>query len=187
MISPCIFIDIDSNKSLVCTKPVPGQFEPKRAAENISLLHAHAMKKNINVISLVETKLLAKPNYDKLDATLEKKHLLVKPGEKKDKVKELLLQNKQIVLGKDNFDIFSNTLLLDLLKEAKVQNLVVYGYGIDYGIEHAGVKLREEGFNIYIPVDAVTAINEVNREPAVKELHNVGVQIWNSEFLMQNT
>ncbi len=187
MISPCLFIDIDSNKSFFQKKILKGQLDPTIAEANLKKLLAHAKKKGIKVISPLESVFLDKKNYEKIEGTLLKNNYLVKQDHKTEKLKAVINQYDQILVEKNNYNVFSNPLLQKLIQESKIKNIIVFGYGIDYGIEGAIVKLRELGYNVWVPVDAVIAINELNREPSVKELHNLGTQIWNTDFIIANT
>lgn len=199
MISPCIFIDVDTQNDFFDPK---GAMPVKGAAEiraNLKTLVRHAQKRNIPVISAVErhTKSTLKkgPYYciagtkgqKKISETSLKNSRVIGSEEGALNYANLLKRYDQLVLEKTNFNFFGNPHSLKLLKRARVKNCVVFGVAIDYGLEQTILKFLENGFKVWVPVDAVKPINEENREPVMKELRSKGAEMWNTEFIIKNT
>ncbi len=93
-------------------------------------------------------------------------------------------KKSQLILPTTHFNAFEKPALLNVLKKSGITKVVLFGIGLEYGIEMAALQLLKAGFSVYIPVDAVACINPANREPVLKELHKAGVHIWNTEFLI---
>lgn len=199
MISPCIFIDVDTQHDFIDSKgamPIKGALEIRA---NLKLLVQHAQKNKITVISAVEKhsgETLKKGPYYCMsgtkgqkkipETTLKKSHVI---ANKKGAMNYagLLKKNDQLVLEKTGFNIFNNPHTLKLLKSTRIKNCVVFGVAIDYGLEQTILRLIENGFKVWLPVDAVKPINEANREPVMKELRTKGAEMWNTEFIIKNT
>ena len=199
MISPCIFIDVDTQHDFFDPK---GGMPVKNAAEireNLKKLTQHALKNKITVISPVEKhskETLKKGPYycmagtkgqKKISETTMKSSHVIKNDKSKINYENLLKRNRQLVVEKCNFDLFCNPHTLKLLKKTRLKNCVVFGVAIDYGLEQTILKLLEYGFKVWVPVDAVKAINEDNREPVMKELRSKGAEMWNTEFIISHT
>ena len=90
-------------------------------------------------------------------------------------------------MEKTGFNLFNNPHALKLLKKSRIKNCIVFGVAIDYGLEQTILGLIENGFKVWIPVDAVKPINEDNREPVMKELRSKGAEMWNTEFIISHT
>jgi|WetSurMetagenome_2_1015567.scaffolds.fasta_scaffold77839_3 nicotinamidase-related amidase len=198
MISPCIFIDMDTQRDFfepAGAMPIKGAQEIR---PNLKKLTNTAVKKKITIISGVENhngETLKKgpfycmegtPGQKKISETTVKNSRTV--AQKKEKVNHanLLKKYRQIVLEKNGFDLFTNANAMDFLKKSGTKNCVVYGVAIDLGLEKLVLKLLETGFKVWIPVDAVKPINEDNREPVMKELRSKGAEMWNTEFIINN-
>lgn len=194
MISPCLFIDIDTQESFF-KKPVNSKqgLQPSVVKKNLKKLTAHAKNKCIKIISPIDTAVTVKDgefkkNLKKLkESVMDGAPYVVKLGDKIADIESIFQKNHQIIVEKKNFDTFTNPYFVSMLEKSGIQNLVIYGYGIDFGIEKTVTNLIKKNFKVWIPVDAVLAINEDNREPSVKELHTLGVQIWNTDFIIDNT
>ena len=193
MITPSIFIDIDTQESFFRENDLVSAEDIKSVRANLKKLTAHALAKRIKIISLIDDglkidKAVLKKDLKKLKETVvDEKATQIGPQEKIADLKKTWKKSHQLVLQKTGFDVFTNPNFLKLIKASRIKNIIVYGYGIDFGIEKAVVNLVAKGYKIWIPVDAVLAINELNREPSVKEMHRLGVQMWNSEFVIANT
>lgn len=199
MITPCIFLDIDTQVDFIDPKGALPVKDASEIRENLKRLTKHALKRKISILSTVETH--PKPDPTKnivygIDGSKGKKKIKetsvsgarVVPMEKaKLNYPALLKKYRQIVLEKQNFNLFSSPHTLKFLKKSGVKNCVIYGVAMDYGIELAVLKLLKNKFKVYVVVDAVKPINEGNREPVMKELHAKGAEMWNTDFIIQNT
>ncbi len=199
VISPCIFIDIDTQNDFFDPEgamPIKGA---KEIRENLKKLTLHARKHKIKIISGVEyydAKDSVKNHkfcyggtkgQKKIKETLVKGACVIPSQKKVASYENLLKKCHQVILEKRDFKFFKSPHALKLLKKTKIKNCVVYGVAIDYGLELIVLNLIDKGFKVWIPVDAVKPINEINREPVMKELRAKGAEMWNTEFIINNT
>jgi nicotinamidase-related amidase len=199
MISPCIFIDVDTQNDFFDPKgamPIKGAVEIRA---NLKALTRHALKQKIKIVAGTEIYDPKKPNkgqkfclagtkgQKKITETLVKNPCTIPAAKKKINYAAVFKKNKQIIIEKSNFKLFGNSHVWPLLKASRIKNFVVYGIAVDYGIEQVILKLLEKGCKVWIPVDAVKPINEENREPVMKELRSKGAEMWNTDFIIKNT
>ncbi len=219
MISPCYFIDLDTQEAFVGSHGVLASgkqntgvfidYETLRA--NLKLLSRHAVKKDWPILAPVEvyedgageTKILkglpvhckrGSKDAKKIKETAVRGALTLSAGSKGKsqkysvaQYKKLLKKHPQIVFEKYGYDVFKNPHFLKMLKAGGIKTCVVYGAALDFGLESLVLKLLKSGFHVYIPVDAVKAINEENRRMALVELRKFGAEMWNTEFILKNT
>jgi nicotinamidase-related amidase len=199
MITPCIFIDIDTQNDFFDPN---GALPIKNASEirkNLKRLTVQAVKHKIPIVSGVEAYLpkvkkngpqhclAGSKGQKKIAETAVAGSFLIKDEKKTLNYAAIIRKHKRIVLEKSDYKFFSNPHTLKILKALKIKNCVVYGIAVDYGIEQVVLKLLEKGFKVWIPADAVKPINEDNREPVMKELRSKGAEMWNTDFIIQNT
>jgi nicotinamidase-related amidase len=198
MISPCIFIDIDTQNDFFDPKgamPIKGADEIR---DNLKRLTHHAKKHSIKIFAGVES---LKPLKDeknrkfcysgtsgqkKIAETHVKNACVIRTTDEVN-YESTLKKCEQIILEKSDFKFFNNPHALKLLKKTGIKNCVVYGVAIDYGLERIILELIENGFKVWVPVDAVKPINEENREPVMKELRGKGVEMWNTDSIIANS
>lgn len=227
MISPCYFIDLDTQEAFAgasgifaANKGSNGIYiDQETFQSNLKLLTKHAVRKGWPIFSPVEV-------YDEpagvaggTPAGRGKKSLLPLPVHCKrgsrdaKKVKEtsvrgaftfaahsketkknptadykkLLKKHHQLVFEKYGYDALKNPHFLKAMKAGGIKTCVVYGLALDYGLEALVLRLLKEGLNVFVPVDAVKAINEDNRRMALVELSRFGAKMWNTEFILKNT
>lgn len=219
MISPCYFIDLDTQEAFVGPQGIltsgkrnTGVFlDTETLRSNLKLLTKHAVKKGWPILSPVEVydggvKETKTPNglpvhckrgdkdSKKIKETAVRGSLTLAAGSKGKsrhysaaQFKKLLKKHRQLVFEKYGYDVFKNPHFLKALKAGGIKTCVVYGVALDFGLESLVLKLMKSGFHVYIPVDAVKAINEENRRMALVELRKFGAEMWNTEFILKNT
>lgn len=219
MISPCYFIDLDTQEGIVgpqgilaSKKQNTGVFlDTETLRANLKLLTKHAVKKGWPILAPVEV-------YDggvkeaktstglpvhckrgsrdakKIKETTVRGAVTFAAGAKGKsqrysvaQYKKLLKKHRQLVFEKYGYDINKNPHFLKVLKSGGMKTCVVYGAALDFGLEALVLQLMKSGFHVYIPVDAVKAINEENRRMALVELRKFGAEMWNTEFILKNT
>lgn len=199
MISPCIFIDMDTQNDFFDPKgamPIKGASEIR---DNLKRLTNHAKKHSIKIFSGVESFKRCKDDDNrkfcysgtngqkKIPETHVKNACVIRTDDESMNYESMLKKCEQIILEKSDFKFFDNPHALKLLKKTRIKNCIVYGIAIDYGIERVVLDLIENGFKVWIPVDAVKPINEENREPVMKELRSKGAEMWSTDSIIANT
>lgn len=71
------------------------------------------------------------------------------------------------------------------LKPGLPKHCVIYGKALEYAIELVVMKLIKKGYKIWIPVDAVSCINEENREKVLIEMRKEGAEMWNTAAILE--
>jgi nicotinamidase-related amidase len=201
MLSPCLFIDVDTQNDFFDPNggmPIKGASEIR---DNLKKLTKNAQKKGIKILSSLERQkdgslkqkkvhpygMRGTNGYKKISETLIRNRITLETSGKMPNYAAILKKYDQIIFEKYNFDLFTGNHILQLLRKSKIKNCIVYGVAIDYGLEKAALWLIKNGFKVWIPVDAVKPINEDNREPVMKELRSKGAEMWNTDFIIQNT
>jgi nicotinamidase-related amidase len=98
----------------------------------------------------------------------------------------LPLFSEHVLMEKHDFGFSNNPQVIKFLKSAKNTNCVLYGTALDFGLQRAAARLLAEGFQVFMPVDAVWCIHEENREKSLIELRKLGVHMWNTAFILAN-
>lgn len=71
--------------------------------------------------------------------------------------------------------------------KSKMNNCVLYGKIFDASVEPLVSTFVKAGFSLWLAVDAADFVNEQERESILVGLRKDGVQMWNTEFIVQNT
>ncbi len=215
MISPCYFIDLDTQEAfagsggfLASSSQKNEVFiDPETFRNNLKLLTKHAVRQGWKILSPIEVYDEDEKKPAKTPAGLSTH---CKRGSKEAKkikettvrgaytmaktqkfsvaaYKKILKKHSQLVFEKYGYDVLKNPHFLKMLKAGGIKTCMLYGVALDYGLEALALKLLRSGFKVYIPVDAVKAINEENRRMALVELRRYGAEMWNTEFIIKNT
>lgn len=197
----CYFIDLDTQQDFFSSRgKQPLVLEP-HLKKNLKALTQHALQAGIPVLSFVEaynpkdfTKAVlpkhaihGSTGYKKIPETLSDASFLLTLKEKKVNYQKLFKEYPQIIVEKQQYDIFTNKHTLPLMQAGGRKCCVVYGGGLDYGLEKTALGLIKAGFTVYIPVDAIAAFNEDNRMMSLVEMRKLGAEMWNTEFIMRGT
>ena len=193
MTSSYLFLDIDTQRIFLNEKKLPPQLSQLK--QNLKKLTQHALKQKILIIAFLETKRDASGSLQKkkifskskIAQTIVAKNGSIAENSSSFSYQTMLKKFPQLCVEQSDFDIFSNKHTLPLLKASGIKNCIVYGASLDYGIDLAVLKLLKNGFNVWIPADAVWSVNEENREAVLKELHAAGAHIWNTDSVIANT
>lgn len=85
-------------------------------------------------------------------------------------VDELKPQPGDIVVQKTRYDGFYGTPLEDLLRAYKISNLVVTGTVANICVLHTAGSAALRWFRVYVPMDAVSALNEFDYYAALRQI-----------------
>lgn len=121
---------------LICdlqTKTLKNLYKPNQIIQNINLLIES--KKHLLPIKSVIGAQLCSENLGTLDASLD-------------------LKNIDTIYDKTTYSM-ANALLIDKLKEKKINEVVLTGMEIQWCINKTLIDLTSKGYKVHIPVDAV--------------------------------
>ncbi|MEM0093347.1 MAG: isochorismatase family cysteine hydrolase [Thermofilum sp.] len=85
-------------------------------------------------------------------------------------VEELKPQPGDIVVQKTRYDGFYGTPLEDLLRAYRISNLVVTGTVANICVLHTAGSAALRWFRVYVPMDAVSALNEFDYYAALRQI-----------------
>jgi len=101
-------------------------------------------------------------------------------------VDELEPKEGDFVLEKRRYSAFQGTGLDQLLRELKVDTLILTGLVTDICIQHTAADAFYRGYKIIVPEDCVEAINEQTQKDALDYLKKVyGCEITRADEIMR--
>ncbi len=101
-------------------------------------------------------------------------------------IDELKPKKSDFVLQKRRYSAFQGTDLDQLLRELKVDTLILTGVVTDICIQHTAADAFFKGYKVIVPEDCVEAINEQNQKAALDYLKRVyGNKITRTDEIMK--
>jgi len=185
-----VFIDIDTQYDFMLSKGRLYIKEAEKIIPNLKLLTAAASKRDIRIISTVDTHLKNDPEFKRFSAhcvektrgqkkisqTLLKKHAFI--SRKILTRKELFAKlegYKQILIEKNTYDVFTNFNLSRLLKP--FNEAFVYGVAVDYCVKYAVLGLLQSGLMVNLVTDAVSAVEPKEGKTLLAKFKDNGVRL----------
>ena len=179
--------DIDTQKDFMLKTGslyVPGA---ERIVAKLRRLFDFAAKNEISVISTMDTHTADDPEFTefpphcvrgtdgwrKLDDTLFP-HPLIFPDKPIDRnLSDCVRKNRQIIVEKNTFDVFSNP-VMERLTRVLPPRAIVFGVATEYCVKHAVLGLLRLGVQTVIAEDAVRAIAPKTEKAALDEMRAAG-------------
>lgn len=163
---------------------VTGVFKSDRAAKiipNIKRLLKFARKQGIPIVYATDAHL---PNVD-TEFEVWGPHA-VKGSWGAEIIDELKPEKGDFRVFKRKYSAFQGTDLDMLLRELKVDTLILTGVVTDICIQHTAADAFFRGYKIIVPEDCVEAIDEPTQNAAIKYLRKAyGVEITTTKELMK--
>jgi len=181
------FLDIDTQNDFMNKTGalyVPGA---ERIVPKLRRLFDFAAKNEISIISTMDTHTADDPEFAefpphcvkgtdgwrKLDDTLFL-HPLIFPVTPVDRnLADCVRKNRQIIIEKNTFDVFSNP-VMERLTRALPPRAVVFGVATEYCVKMAVLGLRRLGVQTVVVGDAVRAIAPDTEKEAINEMQAAG-------------
>jgi len=152
-----------------------------RIIPNIKNLINVAREKNIPIIYGNDAHL---PEIDK-EFDLWGSHA-VKGTEGAEVIDELKPDKKDYIIGKRRYSVFFQTDLDLLLRELKVDTVILTGLHTNVCVRHTAADAFFRGYNIIIPEDCVEAFTKEDHESGIKYLEKIyGAKITSSKELIE--
>jgi len=181
------FFDIDTQKDFMLKTGalyVPGA---ERIIPGLRRLFDFAAKNEISVISTMDTHAADDPEFAefpphcvkgtdgwrKLDDTLFPRPLIFSTNPVDRNLSDCVRKNRQIVVEKNTFDIFSNP-VMERLARALPPRAIVFGVATEYCVKKAVLGLRRLGIQTVVVSDAVRAIAPKTEKEALGEMQTAG-------------
>jgi nicotinamidase/pyrazinamidase len=193
------FMDIDTQRDFMLPSGalhVPGA---ERIIPKLRRLFEFARKHEVFIISSVDAH---EPNdaefkcfpphcvkgtegQQKIGETLLPRHLILENRVVDRNMLELVRKYRQILLQKQELDVFSNPMTERLLK-ALPQHAIVFGVATEYCVRQACLGLRRLGLKAALVTDAVRSIDSQTGDAVLEELRRTGVETITLEMLLGN-
>jgi len=88
----------------------------------------------------------------------------------------IIADSQDIVLEKQDYDVFTNPSANYLLRNMPAKNAVVYGVATDYCVKAAVVGMQQRGIQCYVLEDAIRGITPETTRNAISEMKQSGAQ-----------
>jgi len=181
------FFDIDTQKDFMLKTGalyVPGA---ERIIPKLRRLFDFAAMNEISVISTMDTHKADDPEFTefpphcvkgtdgwrKLDDTLIPHPLIFSTKLVDMNLPDCVQKNRQIIVEKNTFDVFSNP-IMERLTRALPPRAVVFGVATEYCVKKAVLGLRNLGVQTVVVNDAVRAIAKKTEKEAIDEMQAAG-------------
>ncbi len=171
----CIFLDIDTQYDFLDKKGALYVEGSDKIIENLKRLTEFAKKSNILILSSQDTHKKRDPEFEKFpphcvkgsrgqkkikETMLDKYNILsFKKAYSPDKLRDIIKQYPQLILGKNTLNVFSNPNTLPLLEIIFPDEVYVYGVVTEYCVKQAVEGLIRNNFSTFIVEDAVKEIS----------------------------
>jgi nicotinamidase-related amidase len=102
-------------------------------------------------------------------------------GQQKPAATLLADPEKQIIIEKDDLDMFSNPAVLPLLDKLAIDECFVYGVFTEYCVKCAIMGLLQSGRKVWLVTDATAHLSETEGERVVRDFLAAGGQMTEVE------
>jgi len=166
------FFDIDTQNDFV----VPGGalYGPgaERVIPQVAALNHYAGEHGITLIST-----MCAHREDAKEFQEWRPHCIVGTvGQQKPAVTLLADREKQIIVEKDDLDMFSNPTVVPLLDELGVDECFVYGVFTEYCVKYAMMGLLKTGRKVSLVTEATAHLSQAEGERVVNDFLTAGGQ-----------
>jgi nicotinamidase/pyrazinamidase len=166
------FFDIDTQNDFV----VPGGalYGPgaERVIPQVAALNHYAGEHGITLIST-----MCAHREDAKEFQVWRPHCIVGTvGQQKPAATLLADREKQIIVEKDDLDMFSNPTVVPLLDELGVDECFVYGVFTEYCVKYAMMGLLKLGRKVSLVTEATAHLSQAEGERVVSEFLAAGGQ-----------
>ena len=96
---------------------------------------------------------------------------------------------RNIVIYKDEFDCFHPTgapHTEEVLRIIQPERIVVYGVATNVCVDFAVTGLRERGYEVYVPMDAIKELPMLPLEETIEKWRGLGVNLTTTKMLEKN-
>ena len=179
--------DIDTQKDFMLKTGalyVPGA---ERIIPKLRRLFDFASRNEISVISTMDTHAVDDPEFNefsphcikgtdgwrKLDDTLIPRPLIFSTKPVDMNLTDCVRKNRQIIVEKNTFDVFSNP-VMERLTRVLPPRAIVFGVATEYCVKKAVLGLRNLGVQTVVVDDAVRSITRKAEKEAINEMHDAG-------------
>jgi len=166
------FFDIDTQNDFV----VPGGalYGPgsERIIPQVAALNHYAGEHGIALIST-----MCAHREDAKEFQVWRPHCIVGTvGQQKPAATLLADREKQIIIDKDDLDMFSNPTVVPLLDRLEIDECFVYGVFTEYCVKYAVMGLLKTGRKVSLITEATAHVSQAEGERVVRDFLDAGGQ-----------
>lgn len=93
--------------------------------------------------------------------------------------------NKEIVIEKQHYDVFTNPAVEKLLQLMQVNQAVVYGVATDYCVRAAVLGMQKRNIQCYVVEDAIKGVFPDSTKTALEEMVNAGAKLVTTKQVLE--
>jgi nicotinamidase/pyrazinamidase len=167
------YFDIDTQIDFLF--PAGALYTPgaERVIPEVAALNQYAGEHGIPLISTM----CAHPE-NSLEFKIWPPHCIIGTvGQRKPAATLLADRSKQIIIEKDELDLFSNPSLLPLLNSLRIEECFVYGVLTEYCVKCAIMGLLKTGRKVWLVTRAVAHYSQAGGERVIQEFLAAGGQL----------
>lgn len=196
--SRLFFADIDTQRDFMLSDGalyVPGA---ERLRPKLRRMFDFAAKNEIRILSSVDAHVKDDPEFgqfpphcvkgtpgqEKIAETLLKRPLVLANKEYDRNLFEDVKKYSQIIVEKQELDIFSNP-VADRLLKILPPRAIVFGVATEYCVKLACLGLRKRNIQTVLVTDAIAALSARTEREALNELRKSGVEFITVDLLME--
>lgn len=196
--SRLFFADIDTQRDFMLPDGalyVPGA---ERLRPKLRRMFEFAEKNEIRILSSVDAHAKDDPEFEqfpphcvkgtpgqaKIEETLLKRPLVLENREYDRNLFEDVKRYPQIIVEKQELDIFSNP-VTDRLLKILPPRAIVFGVATEYCVKLACLGLRKRNIQTVVVTDAIAALSARTEREALNDLRKSGVEFITLDLLME--
>lgn len=196
--SRLFFADIDTQRDFMLPDGalyVPGA---ERLRPKLRRMFDFAAKNEIRILSSVDAHVKDDPEFGqfpphcvkgtpgqaKIEETLLKRPLVLENREYDRNLFEDVKRYPQIIVEKQELDIFSNP-VTDRLLKILPPRAIVFGVATEYCVKLACLGLRKRNIQTVVVTDAIAALSARTEREALNDLRKSGVEFITLDLLME--
>lgn len=175
------FFDIDTQNDFVVPGGALYGAGAERVIPHVAALNRHAGDHGIPLIST-----MCAHHADSREFQVWKPHCIVgTEGQRKPAATMLDDPKQQILVGKDDIDMFSNPEVLPLLNRLGIDDCYVYGVFTEYCVKCAIMGLLKTGRKVSLVTEATAHLDQAAGEKVVAEFLAAGGRCISAAEAMQ--
>lgn len=193
---PLLFWDVDTQLEFMLPGGnlyVPGA---EQIISNLQHLTQYARRHGIPILSSMDAHrpddpefsqypphcIAGTPGQKKIAATLLQNYIIL--PSRPVSLPEDLSRYQQIIVEKQNLDVFTNPNIDALLARLGPREIVLYGVVTEICVERAARGLLERGYPVYVVTDAIRALDEPHARKCLSEIERRGSVLTNTEKIV---
>jgi nicotinamidase/pyrazinamidase len=190
-------MDVDTQRDFILSSGACHLPGAERLISKLRRLFEFARKNGVSIISTAEIHIPGDPEFNqfpphclqgtdgqkKLDDTLLPRPVVLENKPIDRNLLETVQKYQQIIVQKQQFDVFTNPVMERLLRVLP-QHAIVFGVMAEHAVKYACLGLRRAGVKTVVVSDAIRGLNPQAEKEALDALRGAGVDFTTLEALL---